>query len=228
MEKTQRVRTPFRQRWEEIRRTHLAVAVWLVATALALFLLALRITGWALGPKSWASQIFPVLVEGKTKSGINPLSYKWLVDVTLAGIVGVGFMGMMHSYGVWGRHATPGRRVKRAKITAMCTRSAKKLKGDWSSIQGNYGPRGGKEDLSGIRTYTDIDEIIADPNVDLIDVCLHNQFHRDVAIKAMKAGKHVLVEKPFTVTSAQAKQLYEEGERNGCFVMPLPESEIRQ
>ncbi len=51
------------------------------------------------------------------------------------------------------------------------------------------------------------DEIINDPNIDLVLVGTPNTSHFDLARKALLAGKHVLVEKPFTVTSAEADEL---------------------
>ena len=67
------------------------------------------------------------------------------------GIIGIGFMGMIHYYGI--------QKILGGKVTAICTRSPEKLNGDWTSIQGNFGPRGSIEDLSEIKTYDDIDAI---------------------------------------------------------------------
>lgn len=114
------------------------------------------------------------------------------------GVVGVGFMGMIHSYAMWGKGAA--RKVKGAKLAAICTRDAKKLAGDWSGIQGNFGPRGdANENLSGVKTYDKWEDLINDPAIDLVDVTLPNHLHKDVTIAALRAGKHVLVEKPIAV-----------------------------
>ena len=80
------------------------------------------------------------------------------------GIVGIGFMGMIHYYGI--------RKVSGAEVVAICTRDPKRLDGDWTSIQGNFGPRGGIEDLSNLRKYNRIEDLLADPGVDLVDICL--------------------------------------------------------
>ena len=64
------------------------------------------------------------------------------------GIIGVGFMGMTHF------EAT--KKVNGARVAAISTRSEKKLAGDWSDIQGNFGPRGSNQtDLTGIGKYRD-------------------------------------------------------------------------
>lgn len=127
------------------------------------------------------------------------------------GIVGIGFMGMIHYYAA--------RKVRGAKVSAIATRNPKKLKGDWRSIQGNFGPRGGKEDLSGVRSYANVDELIADPDVDLVDVCLPTDMHRDVTVAALRAGKHVLVEKSIALDLADANAMVRAAEKAGKLLM---------
>ncbi|MEI8197444.1 MAG: Gfo/Idh/MocA family oxidoreductase, partial [Phycisphaerae bacterium] len=48
----------------------------------------------------------------------------------------------------------------------------------------------------GGRIYHSFEEVLADPNVEAIDICTPHHFHRPMAVAAFKAGKHVLVEKP--------------------------------
>ncbi len=116
------------------------------------------------------------------------------------GIVGLGFMGMTHFEGA--RDITGGR------VVAIATRSEKKRRGDWSDIQGNFGPRGSAQtDLGGAATYADYQELLADPNVDLVDICLPTDQHERVVIEALEAGKHVLVEKPISVEMDAADRM---------------------
>ncbi|MDZ4656068.1 MAG: Gfo/Idh/MocA family oxidoreductase [Bythopirellula sp.] len=108
------------------------------------------------------------------------------------GIAGVGFMGMVHylSY----------QKLRGVKVAALCESNTRRLKGDWRDIRGNFGPPGQMMDLSGVATYTDIDEMLADESLDMIDVTLPPALHADVAIKALRAGKHVFCEKPMALT----------------------------
>jgi predicted dehydrogenase len=115
------------------------------------------------------------------------------------GIVGIGFMGMIHFLAA--------RKVKGARVVAISTRDANKLAGDWTSIQGNFGPRGTKMDLSGVACYPDFAAILADPKVDLVDLCVPNDAHSRMAIEALRAGKHVLVEKPIALSVAEADSM---------------------
>lgn len=116
------------------------------------------------------------------------------------GIVGIGFMGMTHFEGAKG--------LKDAAVTAIATRNEKKLAGDWSDIQGNFGPRGSTEtDLSGVKCYSDYRELLADPEIDLVDICLPTDRHEAVATEALAAGKHVLVEKPIAIELEAAERM---------------------
>lgn len=63
-------------------------------------------------------------------------------------------------------------------------------------------------DYPSILSYNSIDELIADDEIDLVIINTPNFTHYDYAKQALKAGKHILVEKPFTATSAQAKELF--------------------
>jgi len=107
------------------------------------------------------------------------------------GIVGIGFMGYTHFEGA--------RSLKGARVTAIATRDKKKLAGDWTTIQGNFGPRGGHVDLSKVKRYSDYRELLADPEIDLVDICLPTDLHESVALESIAAGKPTLVEKPIAL-----------------------------
>ncbi|HEX4142869.1 MAG TPA: Gfo/Idh/MocA family oxidoreductase [Pirellulales bacterium] len=115
------------------------------------------------------------------------------------GIAGIGFMGMIH-YLAW-------QRVKGARVTAIASRDEKKLAGDWRSIKGNFGPPGERMDLTGIRTYADVDHLVNDPEIDLIDVCLPPYRHAEVTIAALASGRNVLCEKPIALDSRSAAKM---------------------
>lgn len=115
------------------------------------------------------------------------------------GVVGVGFMGVTHFKAI--------DKVKGGKVAAICTRDEKKLRGDWRSVQGNFGGGGGVQDLKGIAAYGDIDDLLADPKIDLVDICLPTNMHVEWTLKAFAAGKHVFLEKPIALTLKEADQL---------------------
>ena len=57
------------------------------------------------------------------------------------------------------------------------------------------------------RSYSDPAELFADPDVDAVSICTWNNTHAELAIAAIEAGKHVLVEKPMSRTYAEAQRL---------------------
>jgi len=128
------------------------------------------------------------------------------------GIVGLGFMGMTHF------EATKD--VPGAEVVAFATRSEKKQAGDWSDIQGNFGPRGSEStDLTSVKAYSDYKELLADPNIDLVNICLPTDRHESVAIEALQAGKHVLVEKPIAIELEAAQRMLAAAREAGKMLM---------
>jgi predicted dehydrogenase len=63
------------------------------------------------------------------------------------------------------------------------------------------------------------DALLADPDVDIVYIATPHSLHFENALAAIRAGKPVLVEKPFTVTAEQAERLRNESESHGVFVM---------
>src|SRR5437764_4784004 len=127
------------------------------------------------------------------------------------GIVGIGFMGMIHYLAA--------RKLKGARVTALCSRDARKLAGDWRGIRGNFGPAGTQMDLSKVKKYAHLDDLLADPDIDLVDVCNPTHLHPDTALAALKAGKHVLVEKAIALESKDADAMVKAAGRAGKLLM---------
>src|SRR5919199_1809704 len=103
--------------------------------------------------------------------------------MTRIGIIGLGFMGRTH-YEAY--QTVPG-----AAVTAVADRNPKRAAGDLTGGWGNLGT-GATEHLpmDRIRGYTDWRELIASPDVDVVDVCLATPAHVEVATAALAAGKH--------------------------------------
>jgi scyllo-inositol 2-dehydrogenase (NADP+) len=64
------------------------------------------------------------------------------------------------------------------------------------------------QDYPNIRSYNSVDELINDQTIDLVIVNTPSYTHYEYAKKALQAGKHILVEKPFTATTTEAKELF--------------------
>lgn len=138
------------------------------------------------------------------------------------GIVGIGFMGWAHfsaAMRINEQGRPTGSKLKGATVAAICTRSPEKLAGDWTSIQGNFGPRGRKLDLRRISAYDQLSALLADPEIDLVDICLPNDQHESAALAALQAGKHVLVEKPIAVDLKAAERMVSAAAKAGRLLM---------
>ncbi len=127
------------------------------------------------------------------------------------GIVGLGFMGYIHFLAA--------QKLRGAKVAAICSRDATKRAGDWRGIRGNFGPPGTQVDLTGIAAYAELDELLSDPHIDIVDICNPTASHPDTAIRALRAGKHVLVEKAIALTTADADRMLAEAKKAGKLLM---------
>jgi len=127
------------------------------------------------------------------------------------GIVGLGMMGRWH-YGAWDR-------IEGAEVVAVADTDAKRASGDlsggWSNIPG--APE--SLDMDRITGTTDVGEMIA-MDVDVVDVCVPTPFHDEIAIAALKAGKHVVCEKPMARTLEKAEAIVAAAEAAEGFLMP--------
>jgi predicted dehydrogenase len=70
-----------------------------------------------------------------------------------------------------------------------------------------------------VQTTTNCQDIFNDPGVDAVVIATPVSTHFDLALAALKAGKHVMVEKPITTTSEQAIRLIEEAEKRNLVLM---------
>ena len=115
------------------------------------------------------------------------------------GLVGIGFMGMTHYLAY--------EKIRGARVVAVCESDPRRRAGDWRTIQGNFGPRGEIMDLAKVAQYAELDELLADADVDMVDICLPTALHPAMAVAALAAGKHVFCEKPIALTPADAKRM---------------------
>jgi predicted dehydrogenase len=129
-------------------------------------------------------------------------------------VVGLGFMGVTH---LKAYQKTSG-----AHIAAVCDAARKPDEnGFLGGVGGNVGTDDGvKLDMSSTRHFADFNDLLADPNIDLIDICLPTAAHTKFSVAALKAGKHVICEKPLARTSDQAREIVEAAESASSFFMP--------
>ena len=111
-----------------------------------------------------------------------------------AALIGTGFMGKVHAEGV--------RRLGNVEVAAVAASSEEKARAFGESI--------GVE-----RTTGDYKTLLADPSIDAVHVLTPNALHFPMCKAALEARKHVLCEKPFTMSVAEARSLVELAGRSG-------------
>ncbi len=69
------------------------------------------------------------------------------------------------------------------------------------------------------QTYREYEQLLAAPGIDAVSVCLPNALHAPVSIAALRAGKHVLVEKPLARNQAEAHTMIEAAQESRRVLM---------
>jgi predicted dehydrogenase len=121
------------------------------------------------------------------------------------GLVGYGMIGKVHALAY---HEIPlyyPRMLPPLKLAAVCT------------ARQETAPRAASDAGFGAWT-TDLNELLARDDVNVVDVCLPNYLHRDVILAALNAGKHVIVDKPLAMNATEAQELAEAASRAGACV----------
>ncbi|MBI5724780.1 MAG: Gfo/Idh/MocA family oxidoreductase [Planctomycetes bacterium] len=70
-----------------------------------------------------------------------------------------------------------------------------------------------------IRAWGSYDRLLADPDVDVVYITTPHPWHAEWAIKAARAGKHILCEKPMAMNAGQVRQMIDAARRAGVFLM---------
>lgn len=103
------------------------------------------------------------------------------------GVVGLGWVA--------GAHIETFKKIQGARVTAICSRR----KHDPKDLEAKYGVP--------LKAYTDYDKMLAEGDIDIVDICTPHPFHAQQTIAAAKAGKHLIIEKPLCLTWKEAKAM---------------------
>jgi len=116
-------------------------------------------------------------------------------------------------------HAEAWLQIPGAELAAVASLDPQRLSGDFTGTQGNLGREVGKLDFAAVAKYTNADEAALDATVDAVDICLPTNLHERIAVLALDAGKHVLVEKPMALDGASADRMIAAARRNDRVLM---------
>ncbi len=109
------------------------------------------------------------------------------------GVIGVGAMGY--------NHARVYSRLDQANLMAV----SDLMKGNLANVSQKYNVIG----------YLDYENILENPDIELVSVCVPTTHHYNVVMDAIEHGKHVLVEKPIAFTLEEAKKMVKAGRKKG-------------
>ena len=114
------------------------------------------------------------------------------------GIVGLGWVA--------GAHIDAFKAVTGADVTAVCSRRIH----DDADLSAQFG--------TPLKSCIDYGDLLADPDVHVVDICTPHPFHADQAVAAAEAGKHLIIEKPIALTPADAARIQSAVEKAGVSV----------
>jgi UDP-N-acetylglucosamine 3-dehydrogenase len=114
------------------------------------------------------------------------------------GIIGLGWFGEVHAEVLADMPAI--------ELAALCTRRPHRL----AELADRFHVA---------KRYTDYRQLLADPDVDVVGITTHVDDHRDIAIDALKSGKHVFLEKPMAPTVADCDRILEAAAQAKGFFM---------
>lgn len=97
--------------------------------------------------------------------------------------------------------------IRGVQIGAVCSEDPVKRSGDLTNVGGHARGQAVRHDFSAVRQYSDWRRLVADPDIDIVDICLPTEFHAVVAIAALAAGKHVLCEKPMALSMGDCERM---------------------
>lgn len=100
------------------------------------------------------------------------------------GVIGLGWFGEIHAETIAG--------IPEIELAALCTRTPERL----AEMGEKFGVR---------KLYRDYHDMLADPEIDAVSICTMWDQHREPAIAALQAGKHVFLEKPIASTVEDAR-----------------------
>lgn len=115
-------------------------------------------------------------------------------------VVGFGFMGMTHSLNIF--------KNQDLELTAIIDKDIESIEQKLKQPEGNFST--GEIDPEKIRKvnkYHSLSDCINNENFDAVHVCVHTNLHYQITKEALQAGKHVLLEKPFSLDIKECREL---------------------
>ena len=103
-----------------------------------------------------------------------------------------------------GKHMPSLQKIEQVRMVAFC-----------DIIESKAIEAAEKFGVEGAKTYTDYKELLKDESIDVVHVCTPNRSHSFISVDAMRAGKHVMCEKPMAINSKEAKAMLDASKETG-------------
>jgi len=127
-------------------------------------------------------------------------------------VVGLGFMGVTHLRAHLDNPA--------ARVVAVCDATRTPVDGVLPGVAGNIKKSDGIRLGPEVKVFLHLDGMLADPEVQIVDICTPTTLHPAQVIAALRAGRHVLCEKPLARTSAEAMEILKVAAESPGMLMP--------
>jgi predicted dehydrogenase len=153
--------------------------------------------------------LFELNLDMTTNSGKDLPSASAAVKVA---VVGLGFMGVTHLRAYL---ALPS-----ARVVSVCDAVRLPVGGVLQGVAGNVKK---VDDINlgpNVKAVRKLEQVLEDPEIELVDLCTPTPLHAEQAIAALKAGKNVLCEKPLARSAASAREILKVAESSPGFLMP--------
>ena len=127
-------------------------------------------------------------------------------------VVGFGFMGMTHALNIL--------KSGKLELRAIVEKNPRSVKENLKRSLGNIATGEVPDvEIRKLPVYSSLDECLDREDVDALHICVHTQLHHEMARLALDRGKHVLIEKPFTLNVADGRELIRMARRNRLVLM---------
>jgi len=127
-------------------------------------------------------------------------------------VVGLGFMGITHLKAY--------QRIESARLVTVCDAVRLPVNGVLAGVSGNISGADAINLGRDLKVCRQLEEVLADPAVELVDLCVPTPLHAPQAVAALQAGKHVICEKPLARNSTLARDIVNAAKSAKGFFMP--------
>lgn len=127
-------------------------------------------------------------------------------------VVGLGLMGVTYVKAL--------QQIPQAKLVAICDRTRKPVNGLLPGASGNTGGGDATKLDPDVAVYEKLEQVLANPQVELVCLCVPTSLHARMSLDALAAEKHVICEKPLARTARAAGEVVFAAESSTKFFMP--------